>query len=80
MTKLEKMILDKGVKIYHISRDTFVWRSTIYDIIQGKTTILNIPAKTALEICNYLECNIMDLVDDDDEYRRVAEEYTNRNS
>ena len=79
MTKLEKMIKDKNVVIYNLTRSLSLSQSTIYDILNGDSTILRVPTKTAIKICNYLDCSLIDLVEDDDPNYADALAYCQKN-
>jgi DNA-binding Xre family transcriptional regulator len=79
MTNLEKTIREQKIRIHHMVKDGVCSQSVIYGIMKHERTILDIPTRTALKICNYLKCELIDLVDKDDPNYNAADVYCKRN-
>lgn len=66
MTKLEKLIKQKGLSVYKLSLIANMSRITIVRLCDRKTTLSSISVDSAISICNALNCKLSDIAEDDD--------------
>ncbi len=59
--KLKKLLFDKNISINKLMRDTNTDFKVIKRLIDGD--IVRIDITVLARLCNYLECNITDIVD-----------------
>lgn len=57
----KELLSYKKINGYLLSKNTGIPYMTIYDLINGKTSIQNITLKNAIKIANYLNMNVEDL-------------------
>lgn len=71
-----KLLEDKGYTIYSFCKTCGLTRKTFYSMRAGTTDFSNITLKNAIKICNILNCNLSDLIED--KYYQAALEYDKR--
>lgn len=58
-----ELLQERNISGYQLSKKTNIPYMTISDLINGKTNLLNISLKNAIEIADYLNISIKELID-----------------
>ena len=67
MTKLEKLIKQKGLSVYKLSLIANISRITIVRLCNKKSKLSSISVDSAIRICNALDCKFSDIAENEDE-------------
>lgn len=64
MTKLEKLLKEKGITAHQLSLKADIRYATLHKLIKNNVNWSYFPLKVSLKIANTLNCKISDFVED----------------